>query len=113
MTKADLTREISDRLDIPLKEAKIVLDTILDGMARALHAGDRIEIRGFGGFASRIRNSRKGRNPTTGAGVDVPRKRVPIFKASAELKALVNGLGKSLSENSELKEAQQEHGNVG
>ncbi len=56
----------------------------------ALRAGDKIEIRGFGSFRTRQRQPRVGRNPKTGARVEVPAKRIPYFKPSKELKDLVN-----------------------
>ncbi|HEX3996781.1 MAG TPA: HU family DNA-binding protein, partial [Acetobacteraceae bacterium] len=56
----------------------------------ALKANDKVEVRGFGSFRTRQRNSRTGRNPKTGATVAVPAKRVPFFKPSKELRDLVN-----------------------
>jgi integration host factor subunit beta len=57
---------------------------------KSLKAGDKIEIRGFGSFRTRQRKPRIGRNPKTGARVDVPAKTIPYFKPSKELKDLVN-----------------------
>ena len=59
----------------------------------ALCADDKVEIRGFGSFRIRQRNARTGRNPKTGAKVEVPAKRVPYFKPSKELRDLVNSAG--------------------
>src|SRR5439155_231782 len=53
--------------------------------------GGRIEIRGFGGFVVRHRQAREGRNPRTGALVDVHAKRVPFFKVGKELRLRVDG----------------------
>ena len=64
---------------------------ILDEIAAALARGDRGELRGFGAFSVRHRDSRKGRNPRTGEPVEVPAKSVPFFKAGKELRARVNG----------------------
>jgi len=55
-----------------------------------LQKGDKIEIRGFGSFRTRQRRGRIGRNPKTGAKVDVPPKKIPFFKPSKELKDFVN-----------------------
>lgn len=90
MTKADFTKELANSLNLPLREARLVLDAILDGMVRALHDGERIEIRGFGTFSTRLRGARKARNPSTGEDLQVPQKRIPNFRPSAELKALIN-----------------------
>ena len=54
------------------------------------HRGDKIELRGFGSFRIRQRESRTGRNPKTGERVDVPAKKVPYFKPGKELKELIN-----------------------
>ncbi|MCV5434029.1 integration host factor subunit beta, partial [Escherichia coli] len=55
-----------------------------------LNRGEKIELRGFGSFRVRERNSRKGRNPKTGTSVDIPAKRVAYFKPGKELKELIN-----------------------
>jgi integration host factor subunit beta len=57
---------------------------------RSLRTGDKIEIRGFGSFRTRQRQPRIGRNPKTGARVEVPAKKIPYFKPSKELKDVVN-----------------------
>ena len=57
---------------------------------RSLRGGDKIEIRGFGSFRTRQRQPRIGRNPKTGARVEVPAKKIPYFKPSKELKDVVN-----------------------
>ena len=66
------------------------MDTVFKSIINALHRGDKIELRGFGSFRIRQRESRKGRNPKTGERVDVPAKKVPYFKPGKELKALIN-----------------------
>jgi integration host factor subunit beta len=91
MTKADFTKEIARALEIPLKEARAMLEIILDSMVRALRKGERIELRGFGSLSTHVRAARRGRNPLTGACVSVGAKRVPSFKPSRELLAIVNG----------------------
>ena len=57
---------------------------------QALNRGEKIELRGFGSFRVRQRDARRGRNPKTGAPVDIPAKRVPYFKPGKELKELIN-----------------------
>lgn len=91
MTKADLTEEIARVVEVPKAEAKRVIEAILDGMVRALRKGERVEVRGFGSFSTHVRAPRKGHNPSTGASIDVPAKRVPSFRPSRELRVLVNG----------------------
>jgi integration host factor subunit beta len=91
MTKADLIEEVSRVVDLTRKESEVIVEAIFDSVVRSLRTGDKIEIRGFGSFRTRERQSRVGRNPKTGARVDVPAKRIPYFKPSKELKDLVNG----------------------
>src|SRR5512139_3970178 len=91
MTKADLIEEVSRVVGLTRKESEVIVEAIFDSVVRSLRTGDKIEIRGFGSFRTRERQSRVGRNPKTGARVDVPAKRIPYFKPSKELKDLVNG----------------------
>jgi integration host factor subunit beta len=90
MTKADLIEDVARTTELSRKDSEIIVDTIFEGIVKSLRGGDKIEIRGFGSFRTRHRNSRIGRNPKTGARVDVPAKDIPYFKPSKELKDLVN-----------------------
>jgi integration host factor subunit beta len=76
--------------DLTRRDGEIIVDTLFESVIGALKSGDKIEIRGFGSFRTRQRNSRVGRNPKTGEKVDVPAKKVPFFKPSKELRDLVN-----------------------
>ena len=89
LTRAELTAEVHQVIGLPLKEADIVVCTILDSIVRALRSGNKAEIRGFGTFNTRQRGGRTGRNPKTGAHVEVPPKRIPFFKPGKELKVRV------------------------
>ena len=90
MTKADLIEEVARITDVTRRDSEVIVETIFDSIVHSLRAGDKIEIRGFGSFRTRQRNSRIGRNPKTGDRVDVPAKKIPFFKPSKELKDLVN-----------------------
>jgi integration host factor subunit beta len=90
MTKADLVDRVTALGDLTRRDGEIIVDTLFESVIGALKAGDKIEIRGFGSFRTRQRNSRIGRNPKTGARVEVPAKRVPFFKPSKELRDSVN-----------------------
>ena len=90
MTKADLVEEVSQLGDLTRRDGEVIVETIFDAVIGALQSGDKIEIRGFGSFRIRQRKPRTGRNPKTGAKVEVPAKRVPFFKPSKELRDLVN-----------------------
>lgn len=90
MTKADLIDDVSRAIEMTRKDSEVIVETIFESIVKALRASDKIEIRGFGSFRTRQRQSRVGRNPKTGARVEVPPKKVPYFKPSKELKDLVN-----------------------
>ncbi|ADW69615.1 HU family DNA-binding protein [Granulicella tundricola] len=93
MTKADLVDKVTSLGDLTRRDGEVIVDLLFDSVIGALKSGDKIEIRGFGSFRTRQRNSRIGRNPKTGAKVDVPAKKVPFFKPSKELRDLVNPKG--------------------
>ncbi|HXB62471.1 MAG TPA: HU family DNA-binding protein [Acidobacteriaceae bacterium] len=93
MTKADLVEKVTALGDLTRKDGEIIVDTLFEAVIGALKADDKVEIRGFGSFRTRQRKPRIGRNPKTGAKVDVPAKRVPFFKPSKELRDLVNPNG--------------------
>ncbi len=90
MTKADLVVDVMRLGDLTRTDAEKIIETIFDSVVGALRSGDKIEIRGFGSFRTRERKPRIGRNPKTGARVEVPAKRVPFFKPSKDLRDLVN-----------------------
>ena len=90
MTRADLTEEVYQAIEMPRKESDSVVCVIFDSIVRALRSGDKVEIRGFGSFHTRRRRSRTGRNPRTGAPVEVPPKKIPFFKPSKEVREIVD-----------------------
>jgi len=90
MNKAKLIEKVSERVRIPSKAAKVVVDTIFDTMKESLEKGEGIEIRGFGSFVVRNYGAYKGRNPKTGEIVDVAPKKHPYFRVGKEMKKLVN-----------------------
>ena len=67
-----------------------IVDVFFDEIGQRLAQGGRVELRGFGAFSTRERDSRKGRNPRTGEAVDVSAKRVPFFKPGKEMRARLN-----------------------
>ncbi|MBZ0115194.1 MAG: integration host factor subunit beta, partial [Thermoanaerobaculia bacterium] len=80
MTKAELVDEVADQTGLPKKQAEVVVSTVFESIVDSLKAGDKIELRGFGSFRIRRRDSRVGRNPKTGEQVAVPARRIPYFK---------------------------------
>ena len=110
MTKADLIEEVSRLAELTRKDSEIIVETIFDSVVRSLRAGDKIEIRGFGSFRTRQRRPRVGRNPKTGARVEVPAKKIPYFKPSKELKDHINHLeAEMLAQQQQQAAAQDGH----
>lgn len=90
MTKADLVNVIAEKAKLQHRQAEVVVNLVFDLMSDALKRDDRIEIRGFGSFVNRSYGAYQGRNPKTGAVVNVAPKRVPFFKVGKELKEMVD-----------------------
>jgi len=90
VTRADLIEEVSRAVDLTRKESETIIDAIFGSIVKALRRGEKTECRGFGIFRTRQRRPRIGRNPKTGARVEVPAKKILYFKPSKELKDLVN-----------------------
>jgi integration host factor subunit beta len=90
MTKADLIEDVARAVEMSRKDSETIVETIFESIVKSLRSGDKIEIRGFGSFRTRQRDARVGRNPKTGARVEVPAKKIPYFKPSKDLKDLVN-----------------------
>ncbi|RLE25705.1 MAG: integration host factor subunit beta [Acidobacteria bacterium] len=86
MTKADLVEQVAKQADIPRKQADQVVQVILESITNALQSGEKVELRGFGSFRIRQRGERVGRNPKTGAKVQVPPKKIPYFKPGKHLR---------------------------
>ena len=91
MTKAELVDQVARTTQLTKKHAEIMVNTVFDSIVDSLKDGEKIELRGFGSFRIRQRGSRTGRNPKTGARVEVPSKSIPYFKPGKELRELLNG----------------------
>ncbi len=90
MTKSELIEHISENEKISKVRVEAGVNAIFESMAFALIKNKRIEVRGFGTFTNRQRDSRVGRNPKTGEPVQIPSKKVPFFKAGKILKEFLN-----------------------
>lgn len=90
MNKSELIETLAQEINIPIRDASSITNTILEQMTETLGAGDSIEIRGFGSFVVKKYQSYKGRNPKTGQKFSVPPKRLPFFKVGKDLKEKVN-----------------------
>jgi integration host factor subunit beta len=91
MLKSELIERIaSQNPHLYPRDVENIVSTILDEIVKALGRGDRVEVRGFGAFSAKVRGARKGRNPRTGAEVQVVQKRIPFFKTSKEMRERLN-----------------------
>ena len=91
MTKSELIERLSRRqTQLAYKDVELAVKAILEQMSQSLATGQRIEIRGFGSFSLHFRPPRLGRNPKTGASVDLTGKHVPHFKPGKELRERVD-----------------------
>jgi integration host factor subunit beta len=89
VTKADLVEQVARSVKLTKKDVGVIVDHLLDEVSRALASGQHVEIRGFGSFKVKTRKERLARNPRTGEAVQVPEKQVPYFKASRELRSMI------------------------
>ncbi len=90
LTRAELVEQVAEAADLTKKDTDVVLETVLGNIVEALRRGEKVELRGFGSFRLRHRDAHWGRNPKSGARVDVPPKLVPYFRPGKDLKALIN-----------------------
>ncbi|WP_448587872.1 HU family DNA-binding protein [Thermocrinis sp.] len=86
MTKAELVSAIAKGAGITKKQADAALKAAVSAVADALKKGERVAIPSFGIFGVRDRAARKGRNPRTGAVIDIPSRKVVVFKPAKELR---------------------------
>ena len=91
MIRSELLQLLSrDNPELRAEEIEQVVDIFFEEITKRLAEGGRVELRGFGAFSSRERQARQGRNPRTGATVQVPEKRVPYFKPGKEMRERLN-----------------------
>ncbi|MGV8056487.1 MAG: HU family DNA-binding protein [Smithellaceae bacterium] len=91
MTKKDLIIKLQETLKVYAhKDVSYAVNIIFDSMVDALKRGERIEIRGFGNLTVRERKSRLGRNPKSGAAVQLEKRKAPFFKTGKELRLMVD-----------------------
>lgn len=90
MNKSELIETLAENLDVPVREAASITNTIIDTMSDALARGESIEIRGFGSFVVKEYGSYTGRNPKTGEKIQVAPKKLPFFKVGKDLREKVD-----------------------
>ena len=91
MTKSQLIQKIAElNPHLYQRDVERIVATVFEEITSALSKGNRVELRGFGAFSVKIRDSRTGRNPRTGETVQVARKAVPFFKTGKQLRDRLN-----------------------
>ena len=90
-TKAEMIDAVADGADVSKAEAERTITAFFDYVVATAMAGDKVAVPGFGSFATTERGARTGRNPQTGAPVDIAASTAMKFTASSKLKATLNG----------------------
>ncbi len=90
MNKSELTQQLAESMQLSVREAASIVNTIIDMMTEALARGESIEIRGFGSFIVKDYDTYTGRNPKTGEQITVQPKKLPFFKVGKDLREQVN-----------------------
>ena len=86
IVKSNILKKLKeDWPNIPLKDLEKVIDIILNEIKFALKRGERVELRGFGVFSTKIQKARISRNPKTGEKINTPEKKTIHFKMAKEL----------------------------
>jgi DNA-binding protein HU-beta len=89
MNRQDLVAKIAASADVTKKAANLALNAVIDGITIALEKGDKVSLVGFGTFKVNQRKARTGVNPQTKAKINIPARKVPVFKAGKKLKDAV------------------------
>jgi integration host factor subunit beta len=91
MIKSELVAKIAEtNPHLYQRDVENIVNAILGEIIAAMARGDRVELRGFGAFSVKQRPARTGRNPRTGAHVEVDQKYVPFFKTGKEMRERLN-----------------------
>jgi len=91
MIKSGLIERIaSQNPHLYQRDVENIVNAIIDEIVKGLGRGDRVELRDFGVFSSKLRGARKGRNPKTGAEVQVAQKVIALLKTGKEMRARLN-----------------------
>ena len=90
MTRTQLVKKLSLRMNVTKKEAELYLTAFLDAIMETLHKDGRVVVQGFGSFRLGTYKARVAKKPLTGELIDLPERHKPKFHAGKELKELVN-----------------------
>jgi len=87
--KQDLIAKVAEATELTKKDSAVAVDAVFAAIEGFLAEGDKVQLIGFGNFEVRERAARKGRNPQTGAEIEIAASKVPAFKAGKALKDAV------------------------
>ena len=91
MIRSELVTHLAaENSGLTVRDIEAIVECFFDDIIEQLAANGRVELRGFGTFSTRARDSRTGRNPRTGDAVAVASKRVPYFKPGKEIRDRLN-----------------------
>jgi DNA-binding protein HU-beta len=90
MNKGDLINKIAEEANLTKAQASDALNAVLGGVTETLKGGGKVTLVGFGTFSVNHREARTGRNPQSGASINIPAKNVVKFKPGKELSDSVN-----------------------
>jgi len=90
VTKTELVNSIAEKAGLSKADSEKALKAFVDTVTDVLKEGDKIAMVGFGTFSVGDRAARVGKNPQTGAAINIPAAKVPKFKAGKALKDAVN-----------------------
>jgi len=91
LNKGELKDAVAEAAGLSGADAERALDAVLDTITKTVAKGEKVTIPGFGTFEARERSARTGRNPQTGAEIQIAATTVPGFKAGAKFKSAVSG----------------------
>ena len=91
MTKSNIVDAVHKKVGFPKSQVAEAVDTVLETMKQVLERGEKLKISGFGNFTPRDKKTRVGRNPKTGAAIEISARRVVTFRCSGKLRDKVNG----------------------
>ena len=90
MNKAELINAVAEKAALSKKDTETAVNAVIDTIAAALAAGDKVQLVGFGAFEVKARAERIGRNPKTKESIKIPASKVPVFKPGKALKDTVS-----------------------
>lgn len=86
MVKKELINYVAEKANLSKKDAEAAVNAVFDGIVETLKADGKVQLVGFGSFEVKERAARTGMNPATGAAIEIPASKAPVFKAGKALK---------------------------